>query len=116
MERRADGEFLGFCGLERIALSGSPIDGEVEIGWRLREDAWGQGFAREVAEASLDWGFDNLDVDRIVAITVPANVRSRGLMLRLGMTHRPALDFGHPAFAGGHPLHAHVTYAIDRPA
>lgn len=115
VERRADGAFLGFCGLKRGTDPAVPIHGEIEIGWRLREDAWGQGYAREAAVASLDWGFATLAVSRIVAITVPANVRSWGLMERLGMARRPDLDFGHPAFAPGHPLHRHITYAIERP-
>lgn len=113
VERRADGALLGFCGL-KIGNVGT-IDGEVEIGWRLREDAWGQGYAREAAEASLAWAWANLAVDRVVAITVPANKGSWGLMKRLGMTRRPDLDFGHPSFAPGHPLHAHITYVIERP-
>jgi RimJ/RimL family protein N-acetyltransferase len=116
VERRADGAFLGFCGLKIAGDPGLPIEGEVEIGWRLREDAWGQGYAREAAQASLAWAWANLDVPRVISITVPANTRSWGLMERLGMTRRPDLDFGHPGFESGHPLHAHITYAIERPA
>jgi RimJ/RimL family protein N-acetyltransferase len=115
IERGRDGAFLGFCGLKRANEPGLSIEGEVEIGWRLREDAWGQGYAREAAEAALAWGWANLDVSRIVAITVPANRRSRGLMQRIGMTRRGDLDFTHPQFAADHPLSRHVTYAIERP-
>jgi RimJ/RimL family protein N-acetyltransferase len=113
-ERKMDGAFLGFCGL-KIGNVG-PIDGEIEIGWRLREDAWGQGFAKEAAIASLAWGWANLDAPRIVAITVPGNRASWGLMERLGMTRRPDMDFGHPHFAEGHRLHRHITYVMERPA
>ena len=115
IQRREDGAFLGFCGLKVAAEPGTPIDGEIEIGWRLRADAWGKGYAREAAQASLDWGFANLPVDRIIAITVPANTRSWGLMERLGMTRRPDLDFAHPQFETGHPLSAHITYVAERP-
>jgi RimJ/RimL family protein N-acetyltransferase len=114
VERRMDGAFLGFCGL-KIGNVG-PIDGEIEIGWRLREDAWGQGFAKEAAIASLAWGWANLDAPRIVAITVPGNRASWGLMERLGMTRRPDMDFGHPHFAEGHRVHRHITYVMERPA
>lgn len=116
IDRKHNGEFLGFCGLKVTADAGTPIEGDVEIGWRLREDAWGQGYAREAAEASLAWGWANLDVPRIVSITVPANRRSWGLMERLGMTRRPDLDFAHPHFAPGHPLSAHIAYVAERPA
>ena len=116
VERQVDEAFLGFCGLKVAAIEGTPVDGEIEIGWRLREDAWGQGYAREAAAASLAWGWARLPAPRIVSITVPANARSWGLMERLGMVRRPELDFGHPAFAAGHPLHRHIAYAAERPA
>ncbi len=115
VERREDAQFLGFCGL-KIAPEKIPgIEGAVEIGWRLRQDAWGHGYAREAATASLAWGWANLPVDRIVAITTPANTRSWGLMLRLGMVRRHDLDFFHPALAVDDPLGPHVTYEIARP-
>ena len=113
IERRADGAAIGFCGL-KIAEVG-PIAGDVEIGWRLREDAWGSGFAREAAMASLGWAWANLDAPRVIAMTVPANQRSWGLMARIGMVRRLDLDFGHPQFSADHPLHQHIVYAIDRP-
>jgi RimJ/RimL family protein N-acetyltransferase len=115
LERKSDGAFLGFCGLKVANVPGTPVDGEVEIGWRLREDAWGHGYAREAAEASLDWAWANLDRDRVVSFTIPANTASWGLMERLGMTRRSDLDFAHPSFAADHPLSAHITYVIERP-
>ncbi len=113
VERRADGALLGFCGLEPDGVG--PFDGDIEIGWRLRADAWGQGYALEAARASLAWGWANLRVPRIHAMTVPANLRSRRLMERLGMARRPELDFDHPAFPEGHPPRAHIVHALDRP-
>ena len=116
MERRSDGAFLGFCGLKVADDPGTPVHREVEIGWRLRADAWGRGYAREAAAAALDWGWANLDVGRIVAITVPGNGRSWRLMERLGMRRRPDLDFEHPQFEPGHPLRPHITYVAERPS
>lgn len=114
MERRADAEFLGFCGL-KIAPENIPgIAGAVEIGWRLRRDAWGAGYAGEAAKASLAWGWATLPVDRIIAITTPGNIRSQALMIRLGMARRHDLDFDHPALAPGDPLRPHVTFEIFR--
>ena len=113
VERKSDHAILGFCGLEPGTVGA--IAGEIEIGWRLREDAWGQGYAKEAAQACLDWGWANLAADRIVAITVPANTASWGLMVALGMTRRADLDFGHPLFEPGHPLHRHITYVAERP-
>ena len=113
IERRADRELLGFCGLQPGTVG--PLDGEIEIGWRLRQDAWGQGYAREAAEASLAWGWANLAAPRILAITVSANAPSWGLMKRLGMVRRADLDFAHPGFAAEHPLSRHIVYEALRP-
>lgn len=111
MERRADGAFLGFCGLKPGAED-TPIAGEVEIGWRLAFEHWGQGYAREAAQASLDWAWAN-GIESVAAITTPGNVRSWGLMERLGMVRAPGDDFDHPKAIDR--LKAHITYRISRP-
>lgn len=116
VERKSDNALLGFCGLRHGGHPGTPVTSELEIGWRLAKHAWGKGYAREAAEASLQWGWDNCPHDRIAAWTVPANTASWGLMIRLGMVHRPELDFDHPAFAPDHPLCRHLVYTIGRPA
>lgn len=115
VERREDGAVLGFCGL-KPGQAGTPIEGSIEIGWRLAADAWGKGYAREAAQASLAWGWANLDADAIWAITAPANVRSWGLMERLGMTRHADLDFAFPDSGPDGPLSACITYSIRRPA
>ncbi len=97
LERQGDGghlagELLGFCGLKRADFPGGPVEGEVEIGWRMREDAWGRGYAKEAAQATLRWGFEPLGAERIVALTVIGNEGSWGLMRRLGMRRREDLD------------------------
>jgi RimJ/RimL family protein N-acetyltransferase len=112
-ERRADGALLGFCGFKRGSIG--PITGELEIGWRFREDVWGQGYAREAAEASLDWVWETRSENEVYAITVPQNVKSRALMERLGMIRRMDLDFEHANYPVGHALRPHITYSIARP-
>lgn len=115
VKRKADRAFLGFCGLRMGGHPDTPVSDELEIGWRLRRDAWGQGYAREAAGASIAWGWESSDRPRIAAWTVPANRASRGLMARLGMRPRPDLDFDHPLFAAGHPLRRHIVYTVERP-
>lgn len=97
LERRPDGdhlagELLGFCGLKRADTPGSPVKGELEIGWRLREDAWGRRYAREAAEAALRFAFEQLAAEQVVALTVAGNAASQTLMRRLGMRRRTELD------------------------
>lgn len=113
IERQADGAFLGFTGLAPVTFP-CPVEGDVEIGWRLATHAWGQGYAHEAAAAALAFGW-SLGLPRIVSFTVPANTRSWGLMERLGLTRRPDLDFGHPRIPLDQPLHRHIVYAMDRP-
>ena len=113
VERRLDGAFLGFCGI-KPGPAGTPIADAPEIGWRLAREAWGQGYAREAAAACLADAWRRGE-ERVFAITVPANERSWGLMIRLGMTRVAGGDFDHPAVGEGDPLRRHLTYAIDRP-
>ncbi|RIA46786.1 RimJ/RimL family protein N-acetyltransferase [Hephaestia caeni] len=114
VERRADGALLGSCGLKPGAPD-TPIADDVEIGWRFGRAYWGQGYARESAEASLAWGWANTPAPRIAAITVAANTRSWGLMERLGMARVADGDFDHPAVPDGSPLKRHILYRIARP-
>lgn len=112
VERRHDAILLGFCGLLRGKL---PIEGKIEIGWRLGRSFWGQGYAREAAVACLAWAAQNLPDPSVYAITVPANTASWGLMERIGMRRLPDGDFDHPGVPDGSPLKRHITYRIDRP-
>lgn len=93
VERKSDDALLGFCGLKRVNSPGAPFPGDFEIGWRLREDAWGQGYAREAAIASLDLAFGRYAAPHVVAITVEGNRSSRKLMEKLGMRRRQDLDY-----------------------
>jgi RimJ/RimL family protein N-acetyltransferase len=112
-ERKEDGAFLGFVGLDRPPFA-APFMPAVEIGWRLAHAHWGKGYATEAARAALAHGFGPLRLAEIIAFTVPTNVRSRAVMERLGMAHDPAADFDHPEVAEGHALRRHVLYRIDR--
>ncbi len=102
-------DFAGFCGLAhaRFEAHFTPC---VEIGWRLRSEFWGRGYATEAARAALDYGFTQLALGEIVAFAVPANTRSRRVMEKIGMTHDPADDFDHPGFPPGDRLRQHVLY------
>ena len=112
-ELRQTGEFIGFVGLG-IPSFEAHFTPCVEIGWRLAPAYWNQGLATEGARAALRFGFEDVGLEEIVAFTVPANIRSRRVMDKLGMTHDPADDFDHPRIPEGHPLRPHVLYRIRR--
>ncbi|MCD1622766.1 GNAT family N-acetyltransferase [Citromicrobium bathyomarinum] len=111
LERKADGAILGFCGLKRCNQAGGPL-GMMEVGWRLREDAWGQGYAREAATASLNLAFERYGADEVVALTVARNIASWGLMKRLGMQRREDLDFANADFDPEEPTI--IVYSITQ--
>lgn len=111
VEVEETGDFIGFVGLSEPTFS-APFTPCVEIGWRLARTAWGQGYATEAGRAVLAHGFEVLGLTEIVSFTTRANLRSRAVMERLGMTRDPAEDFEHPALEPGDPLRTHVLYRI----
>lgn len=111
VERKDDGELLGFCGLKRVNSPGTDLTSQFEVGWRLRESAWGKGYAKEAAIAALDLAFGQFGAPHVLAFTIGPNQESQGLMKRLGMTRREDLDFTDSRF--GPEMNPTVVYRID---
>jgi ribosomal-protein-alanine N-acetyltransferase len=105
--------FIGVVGLERVSYD-AHFTPAVEVAWRLARANWGRGYATEAARAALDYGFEKLGLQEIVAVTVPANRRSRQVMERLGMTRSPEDDFDHPNVPEG-SLKRCVLYRSRKP-
>jgi len=78
--RRADGYFVGGCGLFPI-----PDADGIELAYRLRHDCWGQGYATEMARAVLAHGFGALGLSTVTGLTWPENVPSQRVLLKIGM-------------------------------
>lgn len=79
---KASNQFIGWCGLWRLKETN-----EVEVGYALIKDFRGRGYAVEAAEAFLIYGFENLNLDEIVAVAQPENRASWRVMERLGMSY-----------------------------
>jgi len=80
VERLADGEFLGLCGVfKRDALE------HPDVGYALLERHHGQGYAREAAAASLRYAHEVLGLDCVQAIIAPHNEASARVLLAIGM-------------------------------
>jgi ribosomal-protein-alanine N-acetyltransferase len=75
-----DGNFMGWCALKYLGETD-----DIEIGYRLLKEHWGNGYATEGARALLSYGFDTLGLDRIVAVANPANARSRRVIEKIGL-------------------------------
>lgn len=90
-----DDRYLGHCGL----ILQRDVDGvdEIEIGYGLLPENWGQGYATEAALACRDYAFKTLDVDRVISLIDPRNSGSQNVAKRVGMslektTHRWGRD------------------------
>jgi RimJ/RimL family protein N-acetyltransferase len=108
--------FIGTIGLQtmRDQVPNLPQPA-VEIGWRLAQSAQGKGFATEGALAIVNFAFNQLGLNEVVAITALPNRASRRVMEKLGMTHRPELDFNHPRVPAGHQYERHTLYSLRNP-
>ncbi|HET6266423.1 MAG TPA: GNAT family N-acetyltransferase [Acidobacteriota bacterium] len=77
---KEENALIGFCGLQH--LEQTP---EVEVGYRLDKKYWGKGLATEGAAASIQYGFEMLKLQRIVAVVHPNNRASRRVLEKCGM-------------------------------
>ncbi|MET3731283.1 GNAT family N-acetyltransferase [Moheibacter stercoris] len=87
------GEMLGWCGLKFYK---EPLNGHAQIyehGYRFKQKHWGKGLATESSKAVLDWGFENLGIDTIYAITDPENLNSQHVLKKLGFHHTGNFDW-----------------------
>ena len=113
LERKDRGDLIGFTGLHQVPFE-APFTPAVEIGWRLRQNGWGQGFATEAARRALQFGFEAKGLDEIVSLTISANARSQAVMQRVGMTHQPEDDFDHPKLRDDLRTCRHLLYRLSR--
>jgi RimJ/RimL family protein N-acetyltransferase len=76
-------ELIGDCGLVRQTVDG--VD-EIEIGYHVRRDLWGRGYATEAARACREYGFATFTADRLISLIRPENLPSRRVAEKNGMT------------------------------
>ncbi len=104
--------FIGFVGLNQTHAD-LPFAPSVEIAWRLHKDYWGQGYATEAAQTALQFAFETLVLNKVVAFTAVINEPSQKVMQRLGMIDTQD-NFYHPMLKPNHRLAEHVLYEITR--
>jgi RimJ/RimL family protein N-acetyltransferase len=113
VEVREERPFIGYVGLSPVGFVAS-FTPAVEIAWRLERASWGCGYATEAAREVLRFAFEDLGLPEVVAFTVPANLRSRAVMQRLGLRYEA--DFEHPRLPAGHALRPHRLYRLNAAA
>ncbi|MFW1734115.1 GNAT family N-acetyltransferase [Acinetobacter sp. ULE_I001] len=112
VELKENQQFIGFVGLANQAekFTFSPC---VEIGWRLAQQYWHQGYATEAAQQCLKFAFEKLALEQVVSFTTVLNQASEKVMQRLGMDY--VENFMHPVLDKNHALAEHVLYRIQNP-
>ncbi len=85
---RSSGAFLGRGGLQHTWATG---EAEVEVGWAIVPERWGQGLATELAHAALQAAFGRLALPDVIAYTRPDNRASRRVMEKAGLVFERAL-------------------------
>ena len=86
-------ECIGWSGLKYFNQPLNKHNNFYELGYRFKKKHWGKGFATESSIAILDYGFANLNVDKIFAITDPKNANSKKVLSKLGFEFQETFDY-----------------------
>ncbi len=94
-------EFIDMIGLafQEYQTAFTPA---IDIGWRLKRSSWGKGYATEGAKRCITYAFDELGLDRIIAVCTIKNQKSENVMWKIGM--KKVGEFDHPDLAD-HPAY-----------
>jgi len=91
---RATGEMIGRGGLQYTDVTGVSA---VEVGWAISPERWGQGYATELARAAVGVALSQMELDQLIAITLPDNAASRRVMEKAGFAYeREIVHLGLP--------------------
>ena len=107
VERRDSGRLIGYCGLFAFDdINGRP---EIELGFRLLREQWGQGYGKEAARAMQRVALERWQLSRLICLIDPANVASIKVARALGMTKVSQVML--PGY--DHPDHVYAIEAGD---
>ena len=87
---RASGDAVARGGLRRVQVGGRE---EIEVGWLVAPDRWGEGFATELGAGALEVAFERLAIPGVVAFTLPHNRASLRVMEKLGFEYERDLEY-----------------------
>jgi RimJ/RimL family protein N-acetyltransferase len=111
--RREDGRWIGRTGIlvwdvrtwTHTTFATAGEHAQPELGWALAHEHWGRGYAAEAVRAARDWAFCELEVQQLVSVIAPGNLRSQRLAERLGATPGETVSLfdGGPHVVWRHP-------------
>jgi RimJ/RimL family protein N-acetyltransferase len=82
---RHNGEVIGAAKLDQIGQ-------EIEIGYRIREEYWGQGIATEVTKGLIRFAYDGLGIKRVIAFVNVENAASIRVLEKAGMLNTALIE------------------------
>ncbi|HIK18921.1 MAG TPA: GNAT family N-acetyltransferase [Leptolyngbyaceae cyanobacterium M33_DOE_097] len=100
---QATNQFVGYCGFRIYLLN----ETEIELMYALITDAWGKGYATEMAKACVQLGFERLEYDSIVGLTLERNQASQHVLEKAGLMYE-----AHKQYRGL----PHMAYRLTRDA
>ncbi len=111
VETKRGNDFIGYIGFNYVTFE-SNFTPCVEIGWRLRKEEWGKGYATEGARRCLEYGFINLHFEEVYSFTSVKNIRSVNVMKKIGLNY--VGTFLHPKLEHSSLLKEHALYRMKR--
>ncbi len=104
-------EWIGMIGLAHQDYK-TQFTPAIDIGWRLKQKAWGKGYATEGAKRCLEYGFNELDLQKIISVCTINNKQSEKVMKKIGMTRIGS--FKHPELLKYPAYEKHFCYEINK--
>jgi len=82
----------------------------IDIGWRLKRNVWGKGYATEGAKRCIKYAFNDLGIEKIISVCTARNIKSENVMKKIGMTKKG--EFNHPELIDHPHYQKHFCYEI----
>jgi RimJ/RimL family protein N-acetyltransferase len=105
------GELIGFIGFAYQDYE-TEFTPATDIGWRLKKTAWGNGYATEGAKKCLEYGFNKLNLGKIISVFTEKNIKSENIMKKIGM--KKVGEFNHPKLKEYPEYEKCVCYEINK--
>ncbi|CAN5156911.1 GNAT family N-acetyltransferase [soil metagenome] len=105
------GELIGFIGLAYQDYK-TDFTPATDIGWRLKKSSWRNGYATEGAKKCLDYGFNELNLEKIISTCTEKNTKSENVMKKIGMEKMG--EFNHPKLKEYPGLEKCICYEINK--
>jgi len=100
------GDFIGQAGLFHLGYD--DLQSDIEVAYRLYKKYWEKGYATELTKALINWGFENLAIDKIIAVTYPENIASQKVLKKTGLDYT-----GKITWYDGRELFGYAIYKAD---